>query len=372
MRSRLSFNAIYAAGNRIAAIVLKEFFCTLRDKGARVILIVPVFVQAILFGYGATFNLERVPWVLLDNSHSFLSGEVIQATQATGLFSLQANVRSIEELTQAIDDGTALLGLYFPTDFARTGQVFLIADGRNSTTAGVASGYFAAITATVNARALRAAAAPITFVERYRWNENGITRYGIVPALVLALSMIQVLILAGLSVAREREEGSFDMMLMTPASSLEILIGKSVIPLAVACFQAFMIFIIGIFWFELPFSGAFFTLGVFVAGFALSFVGLGLAISALAGTIQQAFVAVIYVMMPALILSGLLTSVRAMPQWLQTVTLLNPLRNSVQALRAIYFEGASLWDIMPLFWPVAMTALLSMTIAAWLFRHKIS
>lgn len=364
--------AVLASVNRIAAIVMKEFFCTMMDKGARVILVVPVFVQAVLFGYGATFNLERVPWVLLDESHSFLSQDVIRATEATGLFSLQANAASSLELTQAIDGGQALLGLYFPVDFARTGKAFLIADARNSTTAGVASGYVAAIVNAVNARQLHAQLAPVTLVERYRWNENGITRYGIVPALVLALSMIQVLILAGLSVAREREEGSFDMMLMSPASSWEILIGKSIIPMVVACFQAFLIFLIGVLWFRLPFAGSYVTLGIFVAGFSLSFVGLGLAISALANTIQQAFVAVIYVMMPALILSGLLTSVRAMPAWLQTATIFNPLRYSVQALRAIYFEGADLGDIMPLFWPVGMTAILSMTAAAWLFRHKIA
>ena len=356
--------------NRIVAIVVKEFLCTMMDKGARVILIVPVISQAVLFGYGATFNLERVPWVLLDESHSFASAEVIRATQGTGIFTLQRQARSLTEFTAAIDDGEALVGMYFPGDFAQRGEVMLIADARNSTTAGVASGYIQAIVLAVNAQ--KSASLPVTFVERYRYNENGITRYGIVPALVLALSMIQVLILAGLSVSREREEGSFDMMLMSPATSLEILIGKSVIPTVIACLQAFLIFMIGVYWFRLPFVGSYFTMGVFTLGFSLSFVGLGLAVSAVANTIQQSFVAVIYIMLPAMILSGLLTSVRAMPEWMQTLTIFNPLRYSIQALRAIYFEGAGFIDILPLFWPVAATAVLSMSLAAWLFRHKIA
>lgn len=185
------------------------------------------------------------------------------------------------------------------------------------------------------------------------------------------LSMIQVLILAGLSVAREREEGSFDMMLMTPASSLEILAGKAIIPTIVACLQAFAIFLIGLFWFELPFAGSWLTLGIFIFGFALSFVGIGLAVSALAGNIQQAIIGVIFIMMPAIILSGVFTSIQAMPSWMQTATLINPLRHAVIALRAIYFEGAGLIELLPRLAPIAATGVLSLAWAGWLFRHKI-
>lgn len=184
--------------------------------------------------------------------------------------------------------------------------------------------------------------------------------------------MIQVLILSAFSVAREREEGSFDMMLMTPANSVEILIGKAVIPTVIACLQGFLIFAVGVFWFELPFAGSLLTMGVFIFGSALSFVGLGLAVSALADTIQQAIVMVIFFIMPGIILSGLFTSVRAMPEWLQTLTILNPLRYGVVALRAVYFEGAGILDILPLFWPIGLTAVGTLTWATWLFRHKIA
>ena len=191
------------------------------------------------------------------------------------------------------------------------------------------------------------------------------------PALILALSLIQVLLLAGLTVAREREDGTFDMMLMTPANSMEILIGKAVIPTVIACLQAFLIFLVGVIWFELPFAGSAFALGVLIFGFALSFVGLGLAISAVADTIQQAIVTVIFVMMPTIIFSGLLTSVLAMPEWMQTLSILNPLRSSITALRMIYFEGCGLMETIEFFWPAALAGAASMSLAAWLFRHKI-
>lgn len=362
-------DALWASVNRIIAIAGKEFVALLKDKGSRLILVVPVIVQAVLFGYGATFNLERVPWTYYDASHSSSSMEVVRRITGTGIFELKAAPRSLGEFEETISSSTALLGLYFPPDFEKNGQVFAAADARNSTTAGVAMGYVNSIVAQINAD--RGSSAAFAVVERYRWNENGITRYAIIPSLTILLSMLQVLLLAGLSVAREREEGSFDMMLMTPASSLEILAGKAVPPTIIACLQALAIFLIGLFWFELPFAGSYLTLGLFVVGISLCFVGVGLAISALANNIQQSMVMVIFFLLPCVILSGLFTSIRAMPEWLQTLTLINPLRHAIVALRAIYFENAGFADLVPSLIPIVLAGVLSLAWASWLFRHKI-
>lgn len=357
---------------RILSIVRKELFVILCDKGSRAILIAPVFIQAVLFGYGATFNLERVPWCVYDESRSALSREFIRGVEASGFFDMKRDARSAGEFEMSIDTGESLIGLRFPTNFAKTGEAYLVTDARNSTTAGVAAGYVAAVAAKLNASPLEPASGPsVKFNERYRFNENGITRYAIVPALIIALALIQVLILSALSVSREREDGSFDMMLMTPATSVEILLGKTVVPTVIACLQAFLIFAIGILWFEIPFAGSFMTLGVFVFGFSLSMVGLGLAVSAVASNIQQSIVSIIFLMLPMIILSGLFTSIRAMPEWMQTITIFNPLRASITGLRAIYFEGASLIDVLPIGWPVALVAVISMGTALRLFRTKI-
>ena len=357
---------------RILSIVRKELFVILCDKGSRAILIAPVFIQAVLFGYGATFNLERVPWCVYDESRSALSREFIRGVEASGFFDMKRDARSAGEFEMSIDTGASLIGLRCPTNFAKTGEAYLVTDARNSTTAGVAAGYVAAVAAKLNASPLEPASGPsVKFNERYRFNENGITRYAIVPALIIALALIQVLILSALSVSREREDGSFDMMLMTPATSVEILIGKTVVPTVIACLQAFLIFAIGILWFEIPFAGSFMTLGVFGFGFSLSMVGLGLAVSAVASNIQQSIVSIIFLMLPMIILSGLFTSIRAMPEWMQTITIFNPLRASITGLRAIYFEGTSLIDVLPIGWPVALVAVISMGTALRLFRTKI-
>lgn len=361
---------VRASLNRIFAIVVKEFAVTFGDKGSRMVLIAPVFLQAILFGYGATFNLERVPWVLLDESHSSASAEIVRGITGNGIFDLKRNAVSLADFEKSIDSSEALVGVYFPNDFDRKGEMMVVSDARNSTTAGIAYGYISSIATQVNAK--HGGGLAVEVRDRARWNENGITRYTIVPGLIPVLALIQVLLLAGLSVSREREDGSFDMMLMTPADSIEILIGKAVMPTLIACGQAFLIFAIGFLWFELPFKGSFLLLGLVIFGFSLCMVGLGLGVSAVADNIQQSIVMIIVMMLPMVILSGLMTSVRAMPHWMQTATILNPLRYSIQAIRAVYFEDAGLMDILPLVWPVALVGLGSMSLATYLFRHKIS
>lgn len=308
---------VRASLNRIFAIVVKEFAVTFGDKGSRMVLIAPVFLQAILFGYGATFNLERVPWVLLDESHSSASAEIVRGITGNGIFDLKRNAVSLADFEKSIDSSEALVGVYFPNDFDRKGEMMVVSDARNSTTAGIAYGYISSIATQVNAK--HGGGLAIEVRDRARWNENGITRYTIVPGLIPVLALIQVLLLAGLSVSREREDGSFDMMLMTPADSIEILIGKAVMPTLIACGQAFLIFAIGFLWFELPFKGSFLLLGLVIFGFSLCMVGLGLGVSAVADNIQQSIVMIIVMMLPMVILSGLMTSVRAMPHWMQTL-----------------------------------------------------
>ncbi|MDO5531291.1 ABC transporter permease [Sutterella sp.] len=356
--------------NRIAAIIAKEFVSTVKDKGSRAILVVPVLLQSALFGYGATFNLDRVPWALFNEGSSALTSEFVRRIENAPGFELKVNARSQTEFRDAINDSKALIGIWLPRDFADSGEAFLAVDARNSTTAGIAAGYVSSIVEKLNAS--RGTQAAVRVIDRQRFNENGLTRYAIMPGLILALSLIQVLLLAGLTVSREREDGTFDMMLMTPANSIEILIGKAVIPTIIACMQGFLIFCVGVFWFELPFTGSPLALGILIAGFAVSFVGLGLAVSAVAGNIQQAIVMIIFLMLPVIILSGLFTSTLAMPWWMQELSKINPLRYAIIALRMIYFEGCGLLETLHLFWPTAATATVTLGVASWLFRHRVT
>lgn len=362
---------------RLRALMRKEATTLLRDPGVRRILVVPILAQSVLFGYGATFNLEQVPYVVWDASRSPESEALLAAVEGNGIFRLTGVVMSADALAHAIDHGDALLGITIPPDFARklargeNAPVMVSVDARNTTTANVATGYVNAIIAARNAE--RSGSPGILSIEeRYRYNENNITRYNIMTGLILGLSMIQVMLLAGLAVSREREEGSFDMMLMTPLSPVEIFIGKAIPPILIGVFQGFLIFSVCRWWFEIPFAGSTVRLFSVVGLFATSIVGLALAISAFCSTLQQSVVFNFIILLPSLILSGLMTPVAAMPEWLQRATVLNPVRYGIEAVRMIYFENAGLADILPFLWPMLLISALTLPAAVWLFRHKVA
>ena len=161
--------------NRIAALVEKELTATLRDKGARIVLIVPVLLQSVIFGYGATFNLDRVPWVLLNESPGSLASEFVRRIDSAPGFDLQRRAMSEAEFTRSIDASEALLGIRIPKNFSRTGEAYVVLDARNSTTAGIAAGYVASIAERFNRE--NGTAAAVSLIDRQRFNENGITRY---------------------------------------------------------------------------------------------------------------------------------------------------------------------------------------------------
>ena len=345
---------------RLRALARKELITLLRDPGMRRILVVPIIAQSILFGYGATFNLEEAPYVIYDASQSPASERVIRKIEANRIFVRAGSPQSYEAFEQAVNDGDALIGLYFPDDFAKKlargepAEIFVAADARNTTTANVATGYVSAI---------------IESIAR----EDGTAgpRYNIMTGLILGLAMIQVMLLAGLAISREREEGAFDMMLMTPLSPVEIFIGKAAAPILIGIFQSFLIFAVCRWWFDIPFAGSLPLLFFVVALFSTSIVGLALAISAWAKTLQQSVVLSFILLLPSLVLSGLMTPVAAMPEWMQTITILNPVRYGILTIRMIYFENAGLSDILPYLWPLAVISAVTIPGAAWLFRNKV-
>ena len=362
---------------RLRALMRKEATTLLLDPGVRRILVVPILAQSILFGYGATFNLEQVPYVVYDASRSPESEALLRAVEGNGIFNQTRVVLSAEGLKHAIDHGEALLGITIPPDFAdklargENSPVMVSVDARNTTTANVDTGYVNAIIAARNEARLGTPGV-LSIEERYRYNENNITRYNIMTGLILGLSMIQVMLLAGLAVSREREEGSFDMMLMTPLTPVEIFIGKAVPPILIGVFQGFLIFSVCRWWFEIPFAGSTALLFGVVTLFASSIVGLALAVSAFSSTLQQSVVFNFIILLPSLILSGLMTPVAAMPLWLQTATILNPVRYGITVVRMIYFENAGPADILPFLWPMALISAVTLPTTVWLFRHKVS
>ena len=180
------------------------------------------------------------------------------------------------------------------------------------------------------------------------------------------------MLLAALGVAREREQGTFDQLLVTPLTPLQILIGKALPAMLVGLLQSSLVLLIIRFWFQVPMAGSLWLLYLGLLAFNAATVGVGLSVSALSLTMQQAMLYTFLLIMPLMLLSGMITPVRNMPEVLQLATYANPLRFGVLIAREVYLEGAGLADIAPALVPLVVTAAITLPLAGWLFRNRLS
>jgi ABC-2 type transport system permease protein len=193
-----------------------------------------------------------------------------------------------------------------------------------------------------------------------------------IPALIGTLTFLQTLLLTGLSVAREREQGTFDQLLVTPYRPFEIMAGKALPSMFVGTVQATLVLLVAQLWFRIPFAGSFITLYTGLSLFILAAVGIGLLLSSVAATMQQAMLYSFLLLLPFTLLSGLMTPISSMPQALQYTTLVNPLRYGINIAHQVYLEAAGLGLLIPELWPLAVIAAVTLSLASWMFRHRLT
>lgn len=359
---------------RLRALIVKELAATLKERTSRMILVAPIILYVILFGYIATFNLDKVPYALLDNSRTATSMDFVRRIDASPVFDRIETLANTEGISRAIERGRALVVVAIDADFARDladgrpARVQVIIDGRNSTTAQLAASYLSVMAQDYMAE--KAGAAPAVTM-RFLYNPNNITQWFIMPGLIVMLSMLQVIVLASLSVAREREQGTFEQLLVAPFSLDELVISKAIVPVAIGVFQSTLIFAIDAWWFEIPLAASVVKVYVVLLIFILSIVGLGLAISAYSRTMQQALLIAFVLLVPMVLLGGLFTPVANMPEWLQLLTYADPLRFALAAVRRIYLADAGYEEILLTMWPAIVVAAVTLPLARYYFGKRI-
>lgn len=365
---------------RLLAIFRKELMAVLKDPASRVILFVPILMQSLLFGYGATYDLTRVPYAVLDLSHSASAAQLLARIDGTGYFQRVATLESMAQVETTINTQQALMVIQINPQLesqllsGAPAPIQLILDARNSTTANSAASYVMSIVDAFNTQRAQqngAAPAPLSIETRSWFNPNLETRWNFMPALIASLSMLQTMLLTALSVAREREQGTFDQLLVTPLSPTEIMIGKAVPPIMIGLVQSTLVLLVTRFWFHIPMAGNVLTLYIALATFLIACVGIGLSISALSINMQQAMLYTFVLLMPMMLLSGLATPLATMPEVLQLATLANPLRFGIDMVRRIYLEGAGLGAVTSDLLPLLLIAALTLPTAAWLFRNRL-
>lgn len=366
--------------NRIVALMYKEFLALLKDKRSRLVLVVPPLVQTLVFGYAATFDLSEIPYAVYNEDSGSAARDLIARFRGSLHFQQVAEIRSHRDIRPLVDSRRALLVLHVGPTFTRDlldgrpARVQVIMDGRNSNTALTAFNYAATIVERFNRQWIdaRGLPAPPARLETRAWfNPNLESRWFFVPGLVGMLTLLVTMLVTALSVAREREQGTFDQLLVTPLRPVEILLGKALPGFIIGVFEATVIILIATLWFRIPLVGSLAALYAGVLLFQLSAVGVGLLISSLAVTQQQGLLGAFLFMVPAVILSGFATPIANMPPFVQHITYLNPLRYFLVILRAVFLEGAPLSVLAHQFWPMAVIGMVTLTISAWLFRRRL-
>ncbi len=366
---------------RILSLTRKELLAVLKDPRGRFTILVPPIMQCLIFGYAATFDLADVPYVVLDQDRSAASQQLLADLDGSGVFRRVANLQRETELKRYVDEREALVAVQIPQDFERRllanppVDVQLILDGRNSNTAATASGYVNTIVERFNTDwrgEYGGGSRPLRLVMRAWYNPNLESRWFMIPALIGLLTMIQVMLLTAMSVAREREQGTFDQLLVTPFRPVEIMAGKALPSVLIGLVQTTGILLVAQLWFQIPFIGSFVTLYVAMTIYLVAAVGYGLFISSLVTTMQQAMLFSFMLIMPFSLLSGLMTPVSSMPVVLQYVTLVNPLRYAIEIAHRVYLEGVGLGALWPELWPLAAIAAATLSISAWRFGHRMT
>jgi drug efflux transport system permease protein len=365
---------------RVFGLVMKELLVVLKDMKGRMVLIGPPIVQLIVFGYAATYDLNHVPFAVYNEDSSQPSRELVARFVGAPAFQEVATIHNNAEVTALIDRRAVLMVLHIDRRFSRhllrggPGRVQLILDGRNSNTALLLMGYANTIITDFNtywAQRHAIAKPPAILDIRARFNENLESRWFIVPGIVALLTEVVTLMVTSLSVAREREVGTFDQLLVTPMRPIDILLGKSIPGLLIGSVEATFIISVGVLWFGVPLRGGFVPLYLGLFLFLLSVIGTGLMISSFSITQQQALLGAFLFIVPSTLLSGFATPIRNMPPFIQDITYLNPMSYFLIVVRGVFLEGASAGSLAPEYWPMLVIGLATLTIASWLFRRRL-
>lgn len=372
---------MFPALRRILALTMKEFLAIAKDPKSRFVVIGPPLIQFFIFGYAATFDVVNIRYAILDEDRTPDSRALLARFSGSDSFRLMRSLNHEREIAPLIDNQSVRMVLHVPSGFAadlasdRPTDVQVIVDGRNSNVASIALGYANSIVAQFSAHASPSdppRGVALALVDRAWYNPNLLSRWYITSALGGVICTVVVMILASLSVAREREFGTFDQLLVAPFSPTEILIGKAIPAFVFGLANALVLSAAAVVWFGVPFTGSILALVVILSVYILSVVGVGLFVSSLSTTMQQGLLGSFIVIMPFVILSGFTTPIENMPMWLQHLTIANPLRHVTSALRQIFLEAATLPTVLPLIVQLMIIGMLNLVIAAWLFRHRTS
>jgi ABC-2 type transport system permease protein len=374
--------------DRLRQLLIKEFIHLFRDPHARFSLLVPPLLQMLIFGYAATYEVNRVSTAVIDSDHSQESRELIERFSASSRFQLREVLQNESQIASLLDHRSVVLVLQIQPGFAellrkgQTAPVQAVLDGTDSNTALIAVGYVNQIASRFardyqlqladRMKPTRAIFAPrIELQERPWYNASLESRWFFVPGVIGTLVLVSVMTLTAFAVVREREIGTLEQLMVTPISPAEMIAGKTLPFLIVGLANVVLVGVLGSLWFEVPFRGNIFVLMLGATLFLSSALGVGLFISTVCQTQQQAFAISFFYITPAIMLGGFGYPITSMPTALQWLTYLDPLRFFLVVLRGTFIKGVGLGVLWPQMVAMAILGAGTLTLATLRFRKTL-
>ncbi|MGB8768569.1 MAG: ABC transporter permease [Candidatus Korobacteraceae bacterium] len=371
---------------RLKQMLIKEFIQVFRDKRTRFVLFGPPLIQMIIFGYAATYEIHHVKTAVLDFDQSQESRELISRLGATEYFDVERRLQHQDEIRQLIDRGDVTVAVQINSGFAQllrkgqTAPVQVIVDATNSNTALIATGYLNQIAQSYAAEIQRdhmqrlapqlVTSVPSVSLDQRPWYNTDLhSRWFFVPGVIGSLTMIIVISLTAFAVVREREIGTLEQIMVTPIRPYEFILGKTIPFFLIGLADVLLIATVGTFWFRIPMRGSLLVLLAGTVLFLLCMLGVGLLISTVSSTQQQAMVTAFFFIMPAIVFSGFGFPISTMPHWLQLGTYLIPLRYFLIVLRGVYLKGVGFEILWPQFLGMAVLGASLLTLSMLRF-HK--
>jgi ABC-2 type transport system permease protein len=372
---------------RVLAIARKEVVQILRDSRSLIIVVIMPAVMVLLFGYGVNLDLKGLPVYVLDQDGSQQSQDLLKHFQSSDYFQVERVVKGYPELTRAIDDGHAKMGIVIPWDFSqrisdgRPVEVQALIDGSDDNTANVLIGYSEAVVQGYSAemqinwlreRGVSIQPATMSVETRTWYNEDLESSAFIIPGVLALVMSVIGAFLTSLTIAREWERGTMEQLISTPVTAMEIMLGKLAPYFVLGMFDTIISALIAIYWFQVPFRGSWVTLMVASAMFMVVVLSLGFFISVLAKSqFAASQIALLITFLPAFLLSGFLFSIEQMPIALQWITRILPARYYVSVLKNIFLKGTPMAMLYADLIPLVVFALVLAMVATHGFHKRL-
>lgn len=364
---------------RVLELIWKELLTSLKDPKSRFSILAPPVIQLFIFASAATLDVKNVPIGILNRDNGEQAYELIQRFNGSPFFQKIIHLHAVEEIDSFIDNQEGVMVVSIGEDFSRklnqnqTAEIQFILDGRKSNTAQIVLGYTTSIIDKFN-RDFKTKAGyqqqNAEIVPRYWFNPNAIYVWYNIPSLVCTLAMLTCLVVTTQSIAREREMGTFDQLLVSPLQGWEILTGKAVPGIIVGMLEGTLLMILGTYTYQVPFVGSFFLFFATLFVFVCAISGVGLFISSICSTQQQAMLGTFIFVMPSILLSGFATPIENMPHWLQYFTYAIPLKYMLINTKGIFLKDMSADIVFGNIWPMILIAIFTLTTARLFFRRR--